>query len=122
MADLIIEHCRKNKFSWHELSEITQLDFGPSREILLGEVDDKAFCELKDVAQELGITDINRLRYNRIKSMMAIHYINGIELAEHLGINPQTVSSWATNARQPRLDELYAIAAYFRCCPTELLG
>ena len=122
MADLIIEHCRKNKFTWHVLAEMVRIDYGEAREILLGEVDDKAFCELKDIAEELGVKDIDRLRYNRIKSMMAAHYVSRSELAEYMGVCANTITNWTKNVSQPRLDELYAIAAFFRCDPEELLG
>jgi transcriptional regulator with XRE-family HTH domain len=59
--------------------------------------------------------------YNRIKAMLALKHKTSKELAEYLQINPQTVSSWATNSRQPRLDELYAIAEFLQIGPCELL-
>ncbi|SIN77667.1 helix-turn-helix transcriptional regulator [Chitinophaga niabensis] len=122
MADLIIEHCRKNKLTWHDLGDIAEWDYEYVREILLGEVDDKAFCELKEIAEALGINGLEKLRYNQLKTLMAAHYISRTELAEHIGVSPNTITNWAKNASQPRIDELYAMAAFFRCCPTELLG
>lgn len=53
--------------------------------------------------------------------MLPLKHKTGKELAEHLQINPQTVSKWATNSRQPRLDELYAIAEFLKVGPCELL-
>ena len=45
----------------------------------------------------------------------------GKELAQYMEINPQTISGWATNSRQPRLDELFAIAEFLKVGPCELL-
>jgi transcriptional regulator with XRE-family HTH domain len=60
-------------------------------------------------------------RYNRIKAILALKHKTGKELAQYLEINPQTVSCWATNSRQPRLDELFAIAEFLKVVPCELL-
>lgn len=62
-----------------------------------------------------------RRTYNRIKAMLALRHKTSKKLAEHLGMKPQTVSSWCTNARQPRLDELFAIAEFLEMSPSELL-
>lgn len=94
-----------------------------AKNILNGEVSNMAFADLKDVAEDIGIKNqIVKLRYNTIKGMLGFQNISGSELAEHIGVTAQTVSSWVTNKRQPRLDELYAIAAFLECDPTELMG
>lgn len=54
--------------------------------------------------------------------MLALLHRNNKDLASYLNVNPQTVSSWVTNSRQPRIDELYAIAAFLRIDPCELLA
>jgi len=59
--------------------------------------------------------------YNHIKATIALKRTSSKALAEYLGINPQTVSSWCTNNRQPRLDELYAIAKFLEVSPHDLL-
>ncbi|BAV06523.1 helix-turn-helix transcriptional regulator [Filimonas lacunae] len=61
------------------------------------------------------------VKYNRIKATLALKDRTSKELAEHLKINAQTVSSWCTNSRQPRLDELYAIADFLDVEPIILL-
>ncbi|SIO53694.1 helix-turn-helix transcriptional regulator [Chitinophaga niabensis] len=82
-----------------------------------------AFGDLKDIAIALGIKKkIGRLRYNCIKAMLAAENLTSKELAEHIGVHTQTVSSWVTNVSQPRLDELYAVAAFLRIDPTDLLS
>ncbi|WP_343305799.1 helix-turn-helix transcriptional regulator [Chitinophaga niabensis] len=60
-------------------------------------------------------------RYNRIKAMLALKHRTAKELAHYLQIAPQTVSYWATNSRQPHLDELFAIAEFLKVGPCELL-
>jgi putative transcriptional regulator len=50
------------------------------------------------------------VKYNRIKVVLAEKGIKNIELAKSLNVKAQTVSNWCTNAKQPSVKQLYAIA------------
>ena len=52
-----------------------------------------------------------RVKYNRIKVALAEKGMKNVELADRLKVKPQTVSNWCTNAKQPSVKQLYAIAA-----------
>jgi len=59
--------------------------------------------------------------YNRIKAVLAEKGVTNKELAEALGIAPQTVSRWCTNDMQPSIEKLYSIAKYLKIDVRELL-
>lgn len=44
------------------------------------------------------------------------------ELAEKLGVTEGTVSTWARNFKQPRVETLFEIAKYLKVEPSELLN
>ncbi|MBR1556880.1 MAG: helix-turn-helix transcriptional regulator [Prevotella sp.] len=58
---------------------------------------------------------------NRIKVMLAEKKRTSKWLAEQLGKDPATVSKWCTNASQPTLDILLAIADLLEVDYTELV-
>lgn len=59
--------------------------------------------------------------YNRIKAVLAEKGVTNKELAEALGIAPQTVSRWCTNDMQPSIEKLYSISKYLKIDIRELL-
>ena len=59
--------------------------------------------------------------YNRIKAVLAEKGVTNKELAEALGIAPQTVSRWCTNDMQPSIETLYKIAKYLKIDARDLL-
>jgi len=59
--------------------------------------------------------------YNRIKAVLAEKSVTNKELAEALGIAPQTVSRWCTNDMQPSIEKLYDVAMYLKIDIRELL-
>lgn len=59
--------------------------------------------------------------YNRIKAVLAEKGVTNKELAEALGIAPQTVSRWCTNDMQPSIEKLYSISKYLKTDVRELL-
>ncbi|HEX9503816.1 MAG TPA: helix-turn-helix transcriptional regulator [Patescibacteria group bacterium] len=60
-------------------------------------------------------------QYNRIKAVLAEKGVTNKELAEALGIAPQTVSRWCTNDMQPSVEKLFAISKYLKIDVRELL-
>ena len=50
--------------------------------------------------------------YNRIKVVLAERGITNKALAEALGVNKDTVSSWCVQRKQPSLENLFAIADF----------
>ncbi|HEX9503231.1 MAG TPA: helix-turn-helix transcriptional regulator [Patescibacteria group bacterium] len=60
-------------------------------------------------------------QYNRIKAVLAEKGVTNKELAEALGIAPQTVSRWCTNDMQPSIEKLYSISKYLKNDVRELL-
>lgn len=54
------------------------------------------------------------LHYNRLKGVLADLGKTNKELAEGIGVLPNTVSSWCTNAKQPSWEKLYAIADFLK--------
>jgi len=59
--------------------------------------------------------------FNRLKSVLADLGKTNKELAEGIGVLPNTVSSWCTNFKQPSWEKLYAIADFLRIDVRELL-
>jgi putative transcriptional regulator len=50
--------------------------------------------------------------YNRIKIVLAEKKVTNKSLAEALGVNKDTVTSWCVQRRQPPLEQLFLIADY----------
>jgi transcriptional regulator with XRE-family HTH domain len=65
---------------------------------------------------------MTKRHYNRIKAVLAENGVTNKELAEALGIAPQTVSRWCTNDMQPSIEKLYAIAKYLKADIRDLLN
>ena len=103
------------------LSKITLLDYDDAKTILEKFSLDLAFCEYVNVAEDLGMKNFI-LRYNRIRDTLAMKSKTVKELAEVLDVNPKTVYKWCSNVTQPRINELYAIAAFLFVDPCELLN
>ena len=61
------------------------------------------------------------LKYNRLKVVLAEREITNKWLAEQLNVTEITVSRWASNKRQPHLEQLFAIANVINVSPRELL-
>jgi transcriptional regulator with XRE-family HTH domain len=61
------------------------------------------------------------VHYNRLKGVLADLGKTNKELAEGIGVFPNTVSSWCTNAKQPSWEKLYAIAEFLKIDVRELL-
>ena len=59
--------------------------------------------------------------YNRLKAVLADLDKTNKELAEGIGVLPNTVSTWCTNAKQPSWEKLYAIADYLKIDVRELM-
>jgi len=64
---------------------------------------------------------MGKFNYNRIKELLAKQGKSNIELAEYIGVTVQTVSAWCTNFKQPGIDKLFRIAAFFEVEAGELL-
>ncbi len=52
------------------------------------------------------------VEYNRIKVVLAEKRVTNKTLAEALGVNKDTVTSWCVQRKQPPLEQLFAIADY----------
>jgi transcriptional regulator with XRE-family HTH domain len=61
------------------------------------------------------------VHYNRLKGVLGDLAKTNKELAEGIGVLPNTVSTWCTNVKQPSWDKLYAIADYLEIDVRELL-
>jgi transcriptional regulator with XRE-family HTH domain len=61
------------------------------------------------------------VHYNRLKGVLADLGKTNKELAEGIGVLPNTVSTWCTNVKQPSWEKLYAIADYLKVDVRELL-
>jgi transcriptional regulator with XRE-family HTH domain len=61
------------------------------------------------------------VHYNRLKGVLGDLAKTNKELAEGIGVLPNTVSTWCTNVKQPSWDKLYAIADYLEIDIRELL-
>ena len=53
---------------------------------------------------------MSELTFNRIKEMLARKGKQNIALAEDLGVDTRTVSTWCTNSSQPPIATLFRIA------------
>ena len=53
---------------------------------------------------------MEHVKYNRIKVVLAEKHTTNRELADKLGVKPQTVSNWCTNSKQPPIHQLFEIA------------
>jgi len=62
------------------------------------------------------------VHYNRLKGVLGDLAKTNKELAEGIGVLPNTVSTWCTNVKQPSWDKLYAIADYLEIDVRELLA
>jgi len=60
-------------------------------------------------------------RYNRIKVAIYESRIEQQDLAEILGVSPDTVSRWCINKNQPAVQQLFEIAEVLRINVRELL-
>ena len=58
---------------------------------------------------------------NRLKVVLAEKKHTNKWLAEHLGVDPATVSKWCTNSAQPNLENLMEIAKCLEVEVKELL-
>jgi transcriptional regulator with XRE-family HTH domain len=64
---------------------------------------------------------MNNSNFNRIKELLAKKGKTSIELANYLGVNTRTVSTWCTNAHQPEVATLYKISDFLEVEAGELL-
>jgi putative transcriptional regulator len=64
---------------------------------------------------------MKKILYNRIKSVLAEREKTNGQVAEHLGVRPETVSRWCTNDAQPSIQTLYKIAKFLNVDIRELL-
>jgi transcriptional regulator with XRE-family HTH domain len=67
------------------------------------------------------IKQLNKVNYNRIKSVLAEKNITNIELAEELQVADETISSWCTNSAQPSIKTLFKIALFLKVDAGDLL-
>lgn len=58
---------------------------------------------------------------NRLKIVLFEKKRTGAWLADHLGVNPSTVSKWCTNSSQPDIESLLKIADLLEVDIKELL-
>ena len=61
------------------------------------------------------------VKYNRLKVVLAERDLSNRWLAEKIGVSDMTVSRWASNKRQPPLEQLYSIANAIDISPRELI-
>ncbi len=59
--------------------------------------------------------------YNRLKVALAERKKTNKELADHLNVQPGTVSRWCTNDSQPSIATLFEIAKYLDVKVSSLL-
>jgi transcriptional regulator with XRE-family HTH domain len=64
---------------------------------------------------------MKKILYNRIKAVLAEKGVTNKELAEALGIAPQTVSRWCTNDMQPSVEKLFLVSKHLKVDIRELL-
>jgi putative transcriptional regulator len=62
-----------------------------------------------------------KILYNRVKAVLAENEVTNKQLAEQLGVTPETVSRWCTNDIQPAVETLYEIAKVLDVDIRELL-
>lgn len=65
---------------------------------------------------------MNKPKFNRIKAVLAEKGMSNKELAEKLGVTEGTVSTWARNFKQPRVETLFDIAKCLKVEPGDLLS
>jgi putative transcriptional regulator len=61
------------------------------------------------------------MNYNRIKGLLGEKGRRSYELADFLGVAPQTVSFWCRNVKQPELPTLFRIAEFLEVEARELI-
>jgi DNA-binding XRE family transcriptional regulator len=64
---------------------------------------------------------MQKLTFNRIKEILARRKKTNVELARHIGVEPQTVSTWCRNTNQPEMWTLFQIADFLEVEARELL-
>jgi DNA-binding Xre family transcriptional regulator len=62
-----------------------------------------------------------RLKYNRIKTILADKGKTNQDLADNLGMSTFTVTKWNTNKGQPTIPDLYRIAEFLEVEVYDLL-
>lgn len=62
------------------------------------------------------------IKFNRLKVVLAERDITNKWLAERLNVTEITVSRWASNKRQPHLEQLFAIASAINISPRDLIN
>lgn len=65
---------------------------------------------------------MNKPKFNRIKAVLAEKGISNKELADKLGVTEGTVSTWARNFKQPRIETLFDVAKCLKVEAYELLS
>jgi putative transcriptional regulator len=65
---------------------------------------------------------MQKRQYNLIKVGLVSKGVTNKELAEHLGVSPNTVSRWCTNDQQPSIEMLFRIGEHLKIEPFELLA
>lgn len=65
--------------------------------------------------------ETKRLKYNKLKEVLAQKGKQNNELADHLNVSENTVSKWVTNTRQPSLETFHDIATYLGVTIHDLL-
>jgi putative transcriptional regulator len=61
------------------------------------------------------------IKYNRIKSMLALKGKTNNDLAQHMSKSIYTISKWSTNKVQPTIPDLYIIAEFLNVPVYDLL-
>lgn len=64
---------------------------------------------------------MEKLKFNRLRTVMADKEKTGRELALDLGVGPVTVSRWSSNIQQPHIKDLFEIARALDCSVCDLL-
>jgi len=65
---------------------------------------------------------MNKLKFNRIKSVLVEKEVSQVKLASVIGVTPGTVSTWCRNVKQPELVTLFEIAKHLKIEATELIS
>lgn len=65
---------------------------------------------------------MQKVNYNRIKIVLAEKGVTNKALAEALGVNKDTVSSWCVQRKQPSIENLFTIADYLEVDVRALLA
>ncbi len=69
-----------------------------------------------------GIRRMNKIKFNRIKSVLAEKGVSQKKLADELGVTYGTVSTWCRNFKQPEISTLFNIAKALKVEASELLS